>query len=190
MRFGFLRDSRVIALPGKMCGVLGVVRNSWMVNVGLIFRIKLILTIFGMDQQPDFLLGLPASSLNFQTASESRVSWCSVLYLWRGKFNPNQLCNAMQLTTSYIFRSAPPSPWLYSYSESSMHLVVCAANECCISKTTALRVAAEGYWINNSFWFDASHPAPRGGVPPCLESLDKGYQPLRNFFCSFSNQRN
>jgi hypothetical protein len=122
-----------------------------MVNVGLIFRIKLILTIFGMDQQPDFLLGLPASSLNFQTASESRFSWCSVLYLWRGKFNPNQLCNAMQLTTSYIFRSAPPSPWLYSYSESSMHLVVCAANECCISKTTALRVVAEGHRLNNSF---------------------------------------
>ena len=60
-------------------------------------------------------------------------------------------CNAMQHNTSYIIRCAPLFAWLSSYSAGAMHLIVCVANERCFSKTTALRVAAEGHRLNNSF---------------------------------------
>jgi hypothetical protein len=118
----------------------------------------------------------PLQSVHFPECIRVQASWPSVLLLWRGKFNPYQLCNAMQRTTSCIFRCAPPFPWLSSCSEGVMHSKVFATNECCAFETTALHPAAEGYWLNNSFC----------GLTQATWLRQAGYHLVWNFWIKFS----
>ncbi len=144
MRFGILCDSQVIAFRRKMCGgcyykflsgqcMLKVLRQAYSDHLR-----------HGSAARLSFR---PLWSVHFPEYIRVKASWCSVLLLWRGKFNPYQLCNAMQRTTSCIFRCAPPFPWLSSCSEGVMHSKVFATNECCAFETMALHAAAEGYWL-------------------------------------------
>jgi hypothetical protein len=89
-----------------------------MFNVGIIFRIKLVLSIFGMDQQPDFILSLPASSLTFQTASDSRLP--GVQFCIYGAANSIRINYAMQC-------SAPP---LVSFAVRPISLVFFLLGRC------------------------------------------------------------
>jgi hypothetical protein len=52
-----------------------------------------------------------------------------------------------------------------------------------MSETTALRVAAEGYWLNNSFWgLTQATLLNEVGYHVVWNLWIKGYQLLRNFF--------
>jgi hypothetical protein len=78
------------------------------VNKCLTFRIKLILTNSGLDQQPDFLFGISALSPQFQIASESGLP--GVQFCICGAANSIRVNYAMQCNHLLYLSLCAPVP--------------------------------------------------------------------------------